>query len=130
MFERMPWKPDGGKPHHLGDLAEGQLNRSMAMVIRLAWDSLPEGSRSMQKVEEKLRMIVREEAERVANTPGFLDADRLLIRHAVQSCSQFRPEHAKSADRLAWMVLSALEQELSRAKEDEERHRPGNETGI
>ena len=129
MFERLPWKPDGGG-HPYQDLVEGQLNPSMAMVIRIAWDNLPEGSRSIQQVEDQLRMVVREEAERCANTPGFFDLDRLLIRHAVQTCSQFRPENAKSADKLETMVLSALEQELSRAREDERRDRPGDETGM
>ena len=129
MFERLPWKPDGGG-HPYQDLVEGQLNPSMAMVIRMAWDNLPEESRSIQQVEDKLRILVREEAERCANTPGFFYIDRRLIRNAVQRCAQFRPENAKSSEKLARMVLSALEQELSRAREDERRDRPGDETGM
>ena len=128
MLERDPWKP-GGKFSYRSDLIEGPLNRQMQLVVRLVWDGLPEASRTLDEVEEKLRLLVREESERIANTAGFLDPERVFIRNAAQYCALFSPEHSRSAAKLEEMVLSALGQELQQARDEFRRHGSENDKG-
>lgn len=122
MLEKQPWTPGGGKFSYRDSLFEDQLNLQMATAIRYVWENLPKESRSMDKVDERLKTLVREEAERVAATPGFLDTDRALIRQAVHMCARLRPEHSTSAAKLAQLILSVLDPELQKAKDDSRRH--------
>ena len=119
---QQPWKPSGGKFSYREDLVEDQLSREIATAIRYVWEILPEGSRSLDQVDARLRAFVREESEKAASTPGLLDTDRVLIRHAVHFCARFRPEYSTSAVKLEQMVLSVLEPELQKARKDARRH--------
>ena len=124
MFSRKPWEPDGGRSLDVESLTVSEITRHMAVAIRLTWDALPEESRTLQEVECRLKSTLREEAERAA-VPGYFDDDRLFVRHALQSCANLRPQYMQSAEKLERMVLSALDEELRRARDDQRRNDAG-----